>query len=157
MKQLRLGIVGGGQLGRMLTLSAKKMGMTVTVIDPTPNSPAGQVAHHQIVGDYKDEQATRELAKLSDVITIDAEFVNDAVLEELEKTGKSIQPTPKTIRIIKDKLRQKQFLKNHNIPTAEFVEVSSIDDIEQAAKKFGYPLLLKARTDAYDGKGNFVL
>ena len=157
MKQLRLGIVGGGQLGRMLTLSAKKMGMTVTVIDPTPNSPAGQVAHHKIVGDYKDEQATRELAKLSDVITIDAEFVNDAVLEELEKTGKSIQPTPKTIRIIKDKLRQKQFLKNHNIPTAEFLEVSSIGDIEQVALKFGYPLLLKARTDGYDRKGNFVL
>lgn len=157
MTQLRVGIVGGGQLGRLLAISAKKMGMIVTVTDPTPNSPAGQVANHQIIGGYKDEKATRELAKLSDVITVDAEFVNDEVLEELEKTGKSIHPSPKTIRIIKDKLQQKQFLKSHNIPTAEFVEVATIDDIKQAAKKFGYPLLLKARTDAYDGKGNFVV
>lgn len=152
-----IGIVGGGQLGRMLTISAKKMGFTVIVTDPTPRSPAGQVADKQILGGYKDENATRELASLSDVVTIDAEFVNDAVLADVEARGKEVHPSPKTIAIIKDKLKQKTFLKKHAIPTAEFLSVSTKAAIKLAAKRFGYPLLLKARCDAYDGKGNVVL
>ncbi len=153
----RIGIVGGGQLGRMLAFSAKKLGYTVTVIDPTPNSPAGQVTDAQILGGYKDEKATRELAAISDVMTIDAEFVNDTVLDTLEKKGQAVYPSAHTIGIIKDKLRQKEFLKKAHIPTAAFIAVSGKEDIEQAATKFGYPLLLKARCDAYDGKGNVVL
>jgi len=154
---IRIGIVGGGQLGRMLTLSAKKMGFYVTVTDPTPHSPAGQVADHQIIGEYKDEKTTRELAKQSDLITIDAEFVNDTVLEELERNGKPVFPSPQTIRMIKDKLTQKEFLKRQRIPTAQFMKVTTKDDIEKAGEQFGYPLLLKARFDAYDGKGNYVV
>lgn len=154
---LRIGIVGGGQLGRMLTIAAKQLGFFVTVTDPTPQSPAGQVADRQIVGGYKDETTTRELIQLSDVVTVDAEFVNDHVLEEAEKNGKTIHPSPATIRIIKDKLLQKQFLRKHKLPVAPFLPVETKGDIEKAAKKFGYPLLLKARTDAYDGKGNYLL
>lgn len=152
-----IGIVGGGQLGKMLTIAAKKMGFSVIVTDPTPNSPAGQVADEQITGGYKDAKTTKQLAKLVDVITVDAEFVNDEVLSEIEKSGKSVHPSPKTITIIKDKLRQKEFLKRNKIPTADFIEVGNRDDIEKAIKKFGLPILLKARNDAYDGKGNFVL
>src|SRR3989344_1770013 len=152
-----IGIVGGGQLGKMLTLAAKKMGFFVIVTDPTPNSPAGQVADRQIVGDYKDAKATRQLARLSDVITIEAEFVNDEVLQKIASSGKSVHPSPKTISIIKDKLRQKEFLKKNKIPTAEFVSVQSADDVIKASKKFGYPMYLKAREDAYDGKGNHLL
>lgn len=155
--QTRIGIVGGGQLGRMLTLAAKKMGYHVNVTDPNPQSPAGQVADLEIIGGFKDEKTTRKLAQISDVITIDAEFVNDEVLEQLQKEGTIVHPSPKTIRIIKDKLQQKNFLKKNAIPTAQFVEVSNKSDIEKAGKKFGYPFLLKARMDAYDGKGNYVV
>lgn len=152
-----IGIVGGGQLGKMLTLAAKKMGFIVIVTDPTPNSPAGQVADRQIVGGYKDAKATRQLAKLVDVITIEAEFVNDRVLQKIADSGKPVHPSPKTIAIIKDKLRQKDFLKKNRIATAEFVQVSSKKEIEKAIKKFGFPVMLKARQDAYDGKGNFLI
>src|SRR3989344_2734017 len=154
---IRIGIVGGGQLGRMLTQSAKKLGFYVTVIDPTPLSPAGQVADKQIIGGYKDEKTTRLLSKDSDVITIDAEFVNDKVLEEIERSGKPVHPNPKTISIIKDKLKQKIFLQKNKIPTAKFIPIKNRQEIIRALKKFGYPLLLKARFDAYDGKGNFVI
>lgn len=152
-----IGIVGGGQLGKMLALSAKKMGFFVIVTDPTPGSPAGQVADRQIIGGYKDAKATRQLAKLVDVITIEAEFVNDDVLQKIANSGLPVHPSPKTIAIIKDKLKQKEFLKKHNIPTADFVSVSNSKDIEKAIDKFGLPVMLKAREDAYDGKGNFIL
>lgn len=152
-----IGIVGGGQLAKMLTIAAKKMGFFVIVTDPTPESPAGQVADRQLIGGYKDEKVTRELAKLADIITIDAEFVNDTVLSELEKSGKPVHPSPKTITIIKDKLRQKEFLIKNKIATADFVSIENPEDIKKAIKKFGLPVLLKAREDAYDGKGNFVI
>ncbi len=152
-----IGIVGGGQLAKMLTIAAKKMGFIVIVTDPTPQSPAGQVADRQLIGGYKDKKVTRELAKLVDVITVDAEFVNDTVLSEIEKSGIPVHPSPKTITIIKDKLRQKEFLRKNKIATADFVSIESLDDIKRAIKKFGLPILLKAREDAYDGKGNFVI
>lgn len=152
-----IGIVGGGQLAKMLTLAAKKMGFIVIVTDPTPQSPAGQVADRQLVGGYKDEKVTRELAGLVDVITVDAEFINDKVLSEIEKSGKPVHPSPRTITIIKDKLKQKEFLRKNKISTAEFISVENISDIEKAIKMFGLPLLLKAREDAYDGKGNFII
>lgn len=152
-----IGIVGGGQLGKMLTVAAKKMGFLVIVTDPTPKSPAGQVADRQIVGGYKDAKTTRELARLSDIVTIEAEFVNDEVLQEIADGGKPVHPSPKTIRLIKDKLRQKEFLRKNKIPTAEFLEIKNEEDIIKASKKFGYPIYLKAREDAYDGKGNYFL
>lgn len=152
-----IGIVGGGQLGKMLVIAAKKMGFFVIITDPTPNSPAGQVADRQIVGGYKDEKTTRELAKVSDVITVDAEFVNEQVLLEIEKSGKKVHPSPQTIAIIKDKYRQKEFLKKNKIPTADFLKVESLEDIKEAVKRFGLPIYLKAREDAYDGKGNFLI
>lgn len=154
---LTIGIVGGGQLGKMLSFAAKKMGFTVYVTDPTRDSPAGQVSDRQLLGGYKDEDTTRELALISDVVTIEAEFVNDEVLQKIADRGKTVHPAPKTIAIIKDKLRQKNFLKKNNIPTAQFEEVETNKDIEKVIEKFGLPLLLKARKDAYDGKGNFVI
>ncbi len=153
----RIGIVGGGQLGKMLAQSAKQLGFTVSIIDPTPNSPAGQVCDRQIVADYKDEKAIRELAKVSDVITFEIELANDKVLHDLIKKGKIVHPSPKTLSIIRDKFLQKRFLQKHHIPTAEFVMVTTKKDILRVAAQFGYPFLLKARTDAYDGRGNAVI
>ena len=80
---IRIGIVGGGQLGKMLIQAAKKLGFFVVVIDPTPLSPGGQIADKQIIADYKDEKAIRKLAKLVDVITFEIELANDKVLHEL--------------------------------------------------------------------------
>src|SRR3989344_545108 len=152
-----IGIVGGGQLGKMLTLAAKKLGFFVYVIDPTPQSPAGQVADKQIVADYKDADAIRKLSTCSDVITFEIELANDKVLKELVREGIIVHPSPITLSIIQDKLKQKQFLKANRIPTADFFEVSKEKDIEKAVQQFGYPLMLKARTDAYDGRGNALI
>lgn len=153
----RIGIVGGGQLGRMLAFEAKKMGFTVTVTDPTPASPAGQVVDEQIVAAYNDEDAIRQLADKSDFLTFEVELANAKVLDELTQKGIQVNPSAKTLEIIKDKLKQKEFLKNENVPVADFIAVESRDDIVKTAKKFGYPLLLKARFDAYDGRGNVLI
>ncbi len=182
----RIGIVGGGQLGRMLTIPAKKLGYSVNIIDPTPNSPAGQLADHQIVADYKDEKAIRQLGSISDYLTFEIELANSDVLKKLEKKGIKINPTAGTLEIIRDKYLQKTFLKKAGIPVGDFVQLSSYvipakagiypsagttgsriksgmtkeklrSEILKAAKKFGYPLLLKARFDAYDGRGNALI
>lgn len=153
----RIGIVGGGQLGRMLAFAAKRLGFYVTIIDPTPESPAGQVVDRQIVAGYEDEQAIRELAKVSDFMTFEIELANAAILDELSAQGVVINPSAATLLIIKDKFRQKEFLQKAKLPIAEFMAVTSGSDIEKAAQKFGYPLVLKARFDAYDGRGNAVI
>jgi 5-(carboxyamino)imidazole ribonucleotide synthase len=153
----RIGIVGGGQLGRMLTIPAKKLGFSVNIIDPTPNSPAGQIADHQIVADFKDEKAIRELGKISDYLTFEIELANSEVLKELEKKGIKINPSPESLAIIRDKLKQKEFLRKNQIATADFIEVIRKEEIIKIAKKFGYPILLKARFDAYDGRGNALI
>lgn len=150
----RIGIVGGGQLGRMMTAPAQKLGFKVTVIDPTPNSPAGQVADNQIIADYKAEKAIRQLGAISDYITFEIELANSKVLRDLEKNGVKINPSSETLEIIKDKLRQKIFLKKNKIPIADFVRVKNKSDISKAIENFGYPILLKSRFDAYDGRGN---
>ena len=117
------GIAGGGQLGRMLAIAGKKLGFTIIVLDPTAQSPAGQVADKQIVGNFTDEKKIIELANQTDFLTFEIELTNAAVLEDLEKKGININPSPKTLSIIKDKLRQKEFLRNAGIPAAEFIDV----------------------------------
>jgi 5-(carboxyamino)imidazole ribonucleotide synthase len=173
----RIGIVGGGQLGRMMAFDAKKLGFTVNIIDPTPHSPAGQVSDYQIVAPVSDENAIRELAGMSDFLTFEVELANAEILEELSKKGVEINPSAKTLGIIKDKFEQKKFLHHAGLPVVEFLPVISSDsersrdfspaelgrndkikaEIKQAAEKFGYPLLLKARFDAYDGRGNALV
>jgi len=153
----RIGIVGGGQLGRMLTFAAKRLGFIVNILDPTKNSPAGQVADFQIIKDFKDEDAITKLAKISDYLTFEIELANANSLDELEKSGVKVNPSAKTLNIIKDKLNQKKFLRLHNIPLAPFLEVKNRNEILLAIKQFGYPILLKARFDAYDGRGNVLI
>jgi 5-(carboxyamino)imidazole ribonucleotide synthase len=153
----RLGIVGGGQLGRMLTSSAKQLGFDVTVIDPTPNSPAGQMADRQITAAYDDAAAIRQLAGQVDFITFEIESAGAKTLEELAAGGAVINPAPQTLAIIKDKLEQKRWLQAAGIPVAEFAAVQTAADVRSAGEAAGYPLLLKARHGAYDGRGNAVI
>lgn len=154
---MRLGIIGGGQLGRMLAFEAKKMGFTVRVVDPTPMSPAAQVVDEHILGGYSDSEATKKLADLSDFLTLEIEHINTQTLLELEKEGANINPSPKTVEIIKDKYQQKVYLDKNKIPTADFKEVTTKKEIEKIAQKFGYPVVLKAKKDAFDGRGNALI
>jgi 5-(carboxyamino)imidazole ribonucleotide synthase len=154
-----LGIIGGGQLGMMITEAARKMPehiLKIIVLDPTENCPAAQVGAEQIIADFKDEKAIHELAEKSDIITYEIESGNSDVLKSVE-TKSEINPSPETLRIIQDKFLQKTFLSENKIPVPEFVEIKSIDDLQKGLGKFGYPALLKARRDAYDGRGNFKI
>ncbi len=154
-----LGIIGGGQLGMMITEAAKKMPEHVSkiiVLDPTENCPAYQVGAEQIIADFKDEKAIQELADKSDIITYEIESGNSDVLKSVENRAE-INPSPETLRTIQDKFLQKTFLSENNIPVADFIKIESIDDLKQGLQSFGYPALLKARRDAYDGRGNFKI
>ena len=154
-----LGIIGGGQLGMMIAEAASKMPQHISkviVLDPTENCPASQVGAEQIIADFKDKDAIIELSEKSDIITYEIESGDSDVLKSVEKNAE-IEPSPETLKIIQDKLSQKLFLKENNIPVSEFIEIKNIDDIRQGLKKFGFPALLKARRDAYDGRGNFKI
>jgi len=154
-----LGIIGGGQLGMMITEAAKEMPEYISkiiVLDPTPNCPAAQVGAEQIIGDFKDKDAIIDLANKSDIITYEIESGDSEVLKYAEKITE-INPSPDTLRIIQDKFLQKSFLLENNILVPEFIEIKKLDDVKTGLKKFGYPALLKARRDAYDGRGNFKI
>ncbi len=154
-----LGIIGGGQLGMMLTEAAKNLPNEISeiiVLDPTEGCPASQVGAKQIVGDFKDESAIAELVSKSDILTYEIESGNSDVLKAMESRVK-INPSPETLRIIQDKLLQKTFLSENDLPVPEFIKIDSLDGLKQGIAKFGYPALLKTRRDAYDGRGNFKI
>jgi len=153
----RLGIIGGGQLGMMITEAAKNLSdyiSEITVLDPTENCPAAQVGAKQIVGDFKDEIAILKLAEQSDIITYEIESGNTDVLSKLKA---EIEPSPSTLGIIQDKLSQKTFLSENGLPISQFYEITSLDDLREKIKDLGLPVLLKSRIDAYDGRGNFKI
>lgn len=154
-----LGIIGGGQLGMMLTETAKKMTehiSDVIVLDPTENCPAAKVGAKQIVADFKDEKAIIDLANRTDILTYDIELGSSDVLKKIESKTE-INPSPDTLEIIQDKFLQKSFLSENDIPVADFVIIDSLSDLEKKIKNFKFPALLKVRRDAYDGRGNFKI
>jgi 5-(carboxyamino)imidazole ribonucleotide synthase len=154
-----LGIIGGGQLGMMITEAAKKMPEYISkiiVIDPNENCPASQVGAEQIVADFKNKEAIIDLANKSDIITYEIESGDSDVLKSVEKNAE-INPSPETLKIIQDKFLQKSFLLENNIPIPEFIKIENIEDVKKGLNKFGYPTLLKARRDAYDGRGNYKI
>ena len=153
-----LGIIGGGQLGMMLTEAAQNLDdiSKIIVLDPTENCPAAKVGAQQIVADFKDEDAIKKLSELSDIITYEIESGNSDVLKKLEKNTE-INPSPDTLRIIQDKLLQKQFLQKNGIAVAEFEKIENKEELNQMIDKMGLPLLLKTRRDAYDGRGNYKI
>jgi len=153
----RLGIIGGGQLGMMITEAAQDLSdeiSKITVLDPTDNCPAAQAGAKQIVGDFKDKNAIVKLAEQSDIITYEIESGNTDVLNKLNT---EIEPSPSTLSIIQDKLSQKKFLSKNGLPVSQFYEIVSIDDLHEKINELSLPVLLKARRDAYDGRGNFKI
>lgn len=153
----KIGIIGGGQLGQMMILEAKKMGFYITVLDPTLNCPAHTIVDEHIVADFEDEKAIRLLAEKSDVVTYEFEHINAQVLKQLEAEGKKVYPTATSLEIIQNKFTQKSLLKKDGIPVPDFMAVSSPAEILAAGKEYGFPLMLKACTGGYDGKGNYVV
>lgn len=152
-----VGIIGGGQLGAMMTEAALDLDLDIIVLDPGDNPPAVKVGAEQIKGDLKDSEKIKELAESSDYLTWEIEHINTDVLEELEVQGFKVNPSPKTLIKIKDKLLQKEFLSECGIPTAPFLKVNSEAEVKEAGKKLGFPLLLKTRFGGYDGRGNHVV
>ncbi|WP_436927281.1 5-(carboxyamino)imidazole ribonucleotide synthase [Halosimplex amylolyticum] len=150
-----LGVVGGGQLGRMLAEAASPLGVEVVVSDPTPDAPAAPVARDQVVGDFDDPETIRELAERADFLTFEIELADPDLLEAVaEETGTPVHPDPETLRIIEDKLVQKRRLAEAGVPVPEFREVNSADELREALGDLGYPAMLKARKGGYDGRGN---
>lgn len=160
MKQLinpvaHIGIIGGGQLGRMLVMAARRLGCAVSVIDPTPNCPAGQLADQQIVAAFDDHDAMQSLVEQCDVTTFEIETIDVSKLAALVEQGHAIYPSPQLLGQLQDKLKQKQLLQQAGLPTAPFELVEQLT--EEICADFGYPLVQKARRGGYDGRGVAVL
>ncbi|SEO96971.1 5-(carboxyamino)imidazole ribonucleotide synthase [Halogranum amylolyticum] len=149
-----LGVVGGGQLGRMLAEAAAPLGVEVVVLDPTPDCPAATVARDQVEGDFDDPQSVRDLAARVDALTFEIELADPDLLEEVQdEYDVPVHPSPDTLRTIQDKLVQKRTLGDADISIPEFHRVDDADDLRAAVEEFG-SVMLKARTGGYDGRGN---
>jgi 5-(carboxyamino)imidazole ribonucleotide synthase len=152
-----IGIIGGGQLGKMITHEAKRMSLKIVVLDPTEDCPAAKIADEQIMADFKDESAIIKLADKCDFITYEIELANSSALKELELKNYPVRPAPETLRTIQNKYRQKSFLKKHKIPVPDFELVRSEEHLHGLCRNFGFPAMLKACEDSYDGRGNFLI
>lgn len=150
----KIGIIGGGQLGKMIVQEAKKMGLYVIILDPTPDSPAGQIADQQILADLNNGEKIEELVNQCDITTFEIEHINTEILKKLEEAGKSIFPASRVLEIIKDKSKQKEFLNKFNIPTSDW---HMIDEDRVMSEKFGFPVVQKACRGGYDGRGVYVI
>jgi len=150
----RLGIVGGGQLAKMTALAGLQLGCDVVVLERNNYSPAAQLASHSIVGDWDHPEALLNLASRVDVVTLENEFVDAGSLRVLEDAGYPLYPAARTLALVQDKLVQKQTIAAAGLPVPRFEAVAHPSDLERAGAKLGWPLLLKARRNAYDGKGN---
>lgn len=153
----KIGIIGGGQLGQMMLLEAKKMGFYAVVLDPSENCPCHSICDEHIVASFDDEAAFQLLAEKTDVITYEFEHINAKALENLESKGYKVYPTASSLEIIQDKLTQKEAMKKAELPVPDFMVINSKDDMSKAGESYGYPYMLKARTGGYDGKGNAVV
>ncbi len=151
-----IGILGGGQLGRMLTLEAKRMGFRVVALEPLPDSPTGQVADEQIVAAYDDLRAIGELGARSDVVTYEFENIPLESVLALEADRRIVHPGSTALRITQERILEKTFLRESGIPVADFAPVRSREELDAAEKAIGYPGVLKTTLGGYDGKGQWV-
>ena len=154
---IKIGIIGGGQIGKMIAQEAKRMSLKVIILDPSKDCPASTICDKLLIADFKDEDKIRELAQFSDVITYEIELANSRALKNLQLENYPIYPSPHSLYLIQNKFRQKQFLKENNLPVPEFKKIYSSTDLSLAAKIFGYPFMLKACEDSYDGRGNYLI
>ena len=154
---VRIGIIGGGQLGKMIAQEAKRMSFEVIILDPSEDCPASSLSDELILADFKNEFAIRKLAKKSDVMTYEIELANSKALKRLESQLYPVYPSPETLRIIQNKFRQKSFLMHNNIIVPKFDLVRSEESLRNLCTEYGLPAMLKACEDSYDGRGNFLI
>lgn len=154
---MRIGILGGGQLAQMLTQSAISLGLETAIFEQVADTPASRLTHHQIVGRWTDESAIQSFGALCDLITLENEFVDADVLSKLSWMKIPVYPTSSTLRLIQDKLRQKILINTHQIAVPEFTWANNIEEVKKFGEKNGYPFILKARRNGYDGYGNATI
>lgn len=150
-----IGVIGGGQLGRMFALDAKRMGYYVITLDPQEHSPCGQVSDEQIVAAYDNIQAIDDLGRRTDIVTYEFENIAIESVQRLENDGYAVTPASTVLRITQDRLLEKTFVRECGIPTADFAAVDSQDDVTRAAREVGFPAILKTVRGGYDGKGQW--
>ncbi len=153
----RIGIIGGGQLAKMTALAGLQLGCDVVVLERSQASPAATLALHSIVGDWNDPNVLLQLAAQSDVITLENEFVDAGALRVLEASGARLLPTAQSIALTQDKFVQKTTLAGAGLPLPVFRKVVTEEDILNAGRELGWPVVLKTRRNGYDGKGNFTV
>ena len=150
-----IGIIGGGQLGRMLAMAAARLSFRTVILEPQADCPAAQVANRQIVAAYDDPAALAELASSCDVVTYEFENVPVTAAERLAASV-GVYPPPRALEVSQDRLTEKQFINGCGIQTAEFRRIDSQSDLEAALAEFGGQGVLKTRRMGYDGKGQRV-
>lgn len=154
---MKIGILGGGQLARMIIEENYKYGYDFIVLTKENNSPAGQITKNEVVGDWNDNECLKNFAGNCDLITLENEFIDFQKIKLLEDTDKPVYPGSGIVKLVQDKLFQKTTLNKLGIPLAKFCEVNSKNDIINFAEENSYPLILKSRTMGYDGKGNYEI
>ena len=152
-----VGILGGGQLARMTAEAAARLGAEVAILEKEAGSPAARIAVRAVVGGWADRDALLALAAGALVVTLENEFVDAPSLDWLAEQGVPVFPTGQTLAAVQDKLSQKRFLRAAGVPVPEFAEVTTHADIARTAELWGWPLVLKARRNGYDGYGNATL
>ena len=155
-KPLTLGILGGGQLAKMLALEAYRLGLNVAIIDKDANTPAGDLTKLDFTKGWNDQAELDKFVEVSDIITLENEFIEPEILEYISQK-KQVFPTAQTMRLVQDKFIQKNVFAKNGIPLPRYEEINSIDDLKQFGQKFGYPFVVKTRTLGYDGYGNFTV
>ena len=153
----KIGIIGGGQLGKMMILDGKRLDTWFAILDPTEHCPAHSIADRHIVAGFDDIDAILEMAEGTDVVTYEFEHISLRALQLLEEHGHKVYPSSETLGHIQNKLTQKQWLAKHGIPVPDFIAVNSPEDIMAAESRYTYPMILKTCTGGYDGKGNAVI
>ncbi|MDX8362842.1 5-(carboxyamino)imidazole ribonucleotide synthase [Cytobacillus sp. IB215316] len=151
-----IGIIGGGQLGRMMAIAAKQMGYNIAVLDPTPNSPCGQVADIEIVGNFDDIDAIKKLAQYSDVVTYEFENIDYDALIWLEQNVRLPQGS-RLLAITQDRSTEKATIVDAGVEVAPYILVDSEEKLIDALKQMEFPCVLKTCRGGYDGKGQAVI
>jgi len=148
-----IGILGGGQLGRMLALAAARLGLDTLILTPEPEACASRVATRSIVAAYDDMEALKAFSEIADVATFEFENVPARVMELLQMVAVEVAPGPLALATAQDRVDEKTFLNRCGAPTVKFVAVDGVQDIVAGLERLGAPALLKTRREGYDGKG----
>ncbi len=152
--QPAIGILGGGQLARMLCLAAARLGIATATMDPKSPCPAAPVSQRHLHADWNDPEQLNALAEGCDALTTENEFVDGAILQELNDYQTYVVPNPLCLLTVQDKYVQKETLRSEGVPTLPARKVATLSELREAAEEFGWPLILKSRKNGYDGKGN---